>query len=152
MRMKEKSEIKSCFYITTIFIDFSSNINFVQYPFVAAVAYWRFSGEEESFINYQGTSRVARNCARLPQSPRVLFHQRCATLRCYGYVGYLPIIFIGEHSLALVEADSTKICFFIWKHACYGCVLWMRVKHACYRPSRPLPSPRRTRRFPTIDT
>ncbi|KAF9795411.1 hypothetical protein SFRURICE_004783, partial [Spodoptera frugiperda] len=46
---------------------------------------------------------------------------RCAMLHCRKCAVYPPIIFIGTHSLALVEADLTKICFL------YGCALWMRV-------------------------
>ncbi|KAF9799048.1 hypothetical protein SFRURICE_008558, partial [Spodoptera frugiperda] len=30
-------------------------------------------------------------------------------------------MFIGTHSLALVETDSANLCFFIWKDACYRC-------------------------------
>uniref|UniRef100_A0A2H1W3P0 SFRICE_020995 n=1 Tax=Spodoptera frugiperda TaxID=7108 RepID=A0A2H1W3P0_SPOFR len=56
---------------------------------------------------------------------RVLIHKRCAMLRCYGCVWLPPIIFIGTPSLALVETDSETLCFFIWKYACYECVLWM---------------------------
>ncbi|KAF9795387.1 hypothetical protein SFRURICE_004759 [Spodoptera frugiperda] len=50
-------------------------------------------------------------------------------LRCCGYDRLLPIIFIGTHtcSLALVETDSTNLCFL------YGN---MRVTDACYgRPT-----------------
>ncbi|KAF9804551.1 hypothetical protein SFRURICE_014459 [Spodoptera frugiperda] len=36
---------------------------------------------------------------------------RCAKLRCCESVWLPPIIFIGTHSLALVETDSTKLCF-----------------------------------------
>ncbi|KAF9794890.1 hypothetical protein SFRURICE_005125 [Spodoptera frugiperda] len=44
---------------------------------------------------------------------------RCAMLRCCGCV-WVPIIFIGPRSLALVETDSAKLCFCMER-----CVLWM---------------------------
>uniref|UniRef100_A0A2H1VFP6 SFRICE_023890 n=1 Tax=Spodoptera frugiperda TaxID=7108 RepID=A0A2H1VFP6_SPOFR len=50
----------------------------------------------------------------------VIFYH--AMLRCCGYVWLPLIIFIGTHSLALLETCSTKIlCFYIER-----CVLWMR--------------------------
>uniref|UniRef100_A0A2H1WRR6 SFRICE_019945 n=1 Tax=Spodoptera frugiperda TaxID=7108 RepID=A0A2H1WRR6_SPOFR len=54
-------------------------------------------------------------------SLRELFHQICAMLRCYGCVWLPPTIFTGKHSLALVETDSAKLCFFIER-----CLLWIR--------------------------
>ncbi|KAF9808247.1 hypothetical protein SFRURICE_003024, partial [Spodoptera frugiperda] len=51
---------------------------------------------------------------------RVLFHQRCALLRCCGRVW--PIIFIGTHSLELVEMDSAKLCLYAER-----CVPWITI-------------------------
>ncbi|KAF9814280.1 hypothetical protein SFRURICE_015217 [Spodoptera frugiperda] len=34
-------------------------------------------------------------------------------LRCCGCVWLIPIIFIGTHSLALVETGSAKLCFYM---------------------------------------
>ncbi|KAF9806594.1 hypothetical protein SFRURICE_012131 [Spodoptera frugiperda] len=52
----------------------------------------------------------------------VLFHQKCAMLRCCGYVWLPPIIFIGTHNLAPVETDSAKLCVMYGKKRC---MLWM---------------------------
>ncbi|KAF9806413.1 hypothetical protein SFRURICE_001208 [Spodoptera frugiperda] len=53
---------------------------------------------------------------------RVLFHQRCAMLRCCGCFWLLPIIFI-----ALVEMASAKLFFSMERY-----VLWMRDMDVCY--------------------
>ncbi|KAF9798950.1 hypothetical protein SFRURICE_011589, partial [Spodoptera frugiperda] len=46
---------------------------------------------------------------------RSVFHQRCAMLRCCGCVWLPPIIFIGKHSLVLVETESAKLFFLYGK-------------------------------------
>uniref|UniRef100_A0A2H1VCU3 SFRICE_009999 n=1 Tax=Spodoptera frugiperda TaxID=7108 RepID=A0A2H1VCU3_SPOFR len=46
-------------------------------------------------------------------TPAFRTEPRCAMLRCYGCIWVTPIIFIGTHSLALVETDSAKLCFYI---------------------------------------
>uniref|UniRef100_A0A2H1W4K1 SFRICE_017123 n=1 Tax=Spodoptera frugiperda TaxID=7108 RepID=A0A2H1W4K1_SPOFR len=55
-----------------------------------------------------------------PPQKRGAFNQRCAMLGCCGSIWLPPIIFIGTHSLALVETDSSKLCFYMER-----CVLWM---------------------------
>ncbi|KAF9793817.1 hypothetical protein SFRURICE_010224 [Spodoptera frugiperda] len=66
---------------------------------------------------------------------RMLFHQRCAMLRCCGCVWLQPNIFIGTHSLALVETESSKLCFYMERcmDACYGCVHWKASLLSIYR-------------------
>ncbi|KAF9823457.1 hypothetical protein SFRURICE_008909 [Spodoptera frugiperda] len=45
------------------------------------------------------------------------------------FVGRISlIIFIGTHSLVLVETDSAKLCFFL-----YGCVLWIALLLSIHR-------------------
>ncbi|KAF9801020.1 hypothetical protein SFRURICE_006063, partial [Spodoptera frugiperda] len=62
-------------------------------------------------------------------------------LLCYcGCVWLPPIIFIGTHSLTLMETSSSKIlCFLYGKmramEACYECVLWMRAMDI-WRPGK----------------
>uniref|UniRef100_A0A2H1WF82 SFRICE_035159 n=1 Tax=Spodoptera frugiperda TaxID=7108 RepID=A0A2H1WF82_SPOFR len=79
----------------------------------------------------------------------LIFHQKCAMLRCCECVWLPPIIFIGTHSLALVETDSAKLCFYMERcvydavvqeqksfgtvraflpEMCYATLLWMRFR------------------------
>uniref|UniRef100_A0A2H1VFC4 SFRICE_013663 n=1 Tax=Spodoptera frugiperda TaxID=7108 RepID=A0A2H1VFC4_SPOFR len=48
---------------------------------------------------------------------------------CYATLMWMRLAYTnhidGTHSLALVETDSVQLCLFIWKDACFGCVLWM---------------------------
>ncbi|KAF9812858.1 hypothetical protein SFRURICE_016447 [Spodoptera frugiperda] len=71
------------------------------------------------FQFFENFSVVARN---LELCPVYGMYARCAMLRCCGWVWFLLIIIIGTYSLALVETDSAKLCFFIGKNACCACV------------------------------
>ncbi|KAF9787582.1 hypothetical protein SFRURICE_001634 [Spodoptera frugiperda] len=53
-------------------------------------------------------------------------------LRCCGRVWLPPIIFIGTHSLALVEKDSAKLCCYGWLPyyrciAYFGCASYSHI-------------------------
>ncbi|KAF9805906.1 hypothetical protein SFRURICE_013882 [Spodoptera frugiperda] len=69
---------------------------------------------------------------------RVLF-QRCGMLCSCGYVWLPPIIFIGIHSLVLVERVQIRNNFYMKRYVLwmrvidvyYGCVLWMCAMDAC---------------------
>uniref|UniRef100_A0A2H1VB99 SFRICE_008986 n=1 Tax=Spodoptera frugiperda TaxID=7108 RepID=A0A2H1VB99_SPOFR len=67
--------------------------------------------------------RVGASVNPLGTFLRLLFHQKCTMLRCCLCDWLPPIIFIGTHSLALVETDSAKLCFLYGK---------MRPKDVCY--------------------
>ncbi|KAF9797021.1 hypothetical protein SFRURICE_006896, partial [Spodoptera frugiperda] len=70
-------------------------------------------------------------------SLRLLFHLRCAMLRCCECVWLLPVIFIGTRS---TNGDGLSYVFFLWKcvlwmrpmNACNGCVIWMRAMDMCH--------------------
>uniref|UniRef100_A0A2H1VII6 SFRICE_000023 n=1 Tax=Spodoptera frugiperda TaxID=7108 RepID=A0A2H1VII6_SPOFR len=49
-----------------------------------------------------------------------------AMRRCSKCVWLPPTLFIGTHSLALVETESATLCFFIRKDACYGWLPYCR--------------------------
>uniref|UniRef100_A0A2H1VC99 SFRICE_007121 n=1 Tax=Spodoptera frugiperda TaxID=7108 RepID=A0A2H1VC99_SPOFR len=64
-------------------------------------------------------------------------------LRCCGCVWLPPIIFIGTHSLPLVETGSAKLCFYMER-----CVLWMASLLSIHRILELWSS--LTSKFPTI--
>ncbi|KAF9820464.1 hypothetical protein SFRURICE_009883 [Spodoptera frugiperda] len=78
--------------------------------------YMHMTPRPETTICRSGTrTRYLLHGSQLPshQPLRVLFHQKCAMLRCRGCVWLPPIIFIGTHSLTLVETDLAKQFFFL---------------------------------------
>ncbi|KAF9812337.1 hypothetical protein SFRURICE_005448 [Spodoptera frugiperda] len=70
------------------------------------------------------TDRIITNaymrCVLMTSYGMLLFYKRCAMLRCCECVWFPPIIFVGTHSLVLVEIDSAKLCFFIRKDVLHG--------------------------------
>ncbi|KAF9814200.1 hypothetical protein SFRURICE_018100 [Spodoptera frugiperda] len=82
--------------------------------------------------NFAGSTGVISGFGKTSD---VHFHQRFAMLRCCGCVWLPQIIFIGTHSLALVETDSAKLCFYMKRCVLRMCTMYgfatVDTSHTC---------------------
>uniref|UniRef100_A0A2H1VLN2 SFRICE_018862 n=1 Tax=Spodoptera frugiperda TaxID=7108 RepID=A0A2H1VLN2_SPOFR len=86
----------------------------------------KFSKNRKKFSNTLPDPGIEPVVALATTRPTNILHQRCAMLRCCGCVWLPPIIFIGTHSLTLVETDSAKLCFYMERCVLLMCsLLWI---------------------------
>ncbi|KAF9801106.1 hypothetical protein SFRURICE_019268 [Spodoptera frugiperda] len=79
-------------------------------PAFRAVSLFHACGKRFIATVLQSLRTVATYKMSLIRKIGMVFHQIC-DIRCCGCVWPPPIMFIGTHSLALLEMDSAKLCF-----------------------------------------
>ncbi|KAF9786580.1 hypothetical protein SFRURICE_016303 [Spodoptera frugiperda] len=106
--------------------------NQTRYTFVARQLFIIYIFLEMQLLESSSSQEKRLLNIGFPKHWSTLAKNRCAIVKCCGCVWFPPIIFIGTHSIALVETDSGKLCFLFGNMRAMNIPMLWRVKEASH--------------------